>query len=78
MLKVEYKSPGVDEWQVLELVIDRVHHQVWALEGPSESKRREREHREAVWRAGQPQNLSELVSALFGDRVPREDPSRGR
>jgi hypothetical protein len=73
MPRVEYKSPGATEWQVLELVNDRVHNRVWALCGPSESERRDQEYREAIRKAGQPQNMSEVLSALFGDIVPRRN-----
>lgn len=40
MAKVAYKPPGAEEWQVLELVVDRAHHQVWALCGPNGSERK--------------------------------------
>ena len=74
MAKVEYKPPGVDEWQVLELVVDRVHHRVWVLDGPSESERKFQAHREAVRKAGEPQGMGELLAALFGEPVPRRTP----
>ena len=71
MLRVEYKAPGASEWQVLEIVVDRLRDRVWTLCGPSEKERKEREYLESIRRAGQPQNTSELLSVLFGDLVPR-------
>ena len=74
MEKIEYKPPGVEEWQVLELVVDRARHQVWALCGLSESERRFQSHREAVRKAGEPRGMGELLAALFGEPVPRREP----
>ena len=72
MPRVEYKAPGTTEWQVLEIVVDRLRNRVWALCGPSEKERKELEYLESIRKAGQPQNMSEMLSALFGDLVPRK------
>ena len=77
--KVEYKPPETEKWQVLELVANRVHRQVWILNGSGESERKFQAHREVVRKASESQGMGELLVSLFGKSVLRrtlEDPGK--
>ena len=69
---IEYKPPGADEWQRIEVVVDVVRNQMWATS--VDERERERRLRESARQAAVPMGISEILSVMFGVPVRPEPP----
>ena len=72
--KTDYQGPGETEWHPLDIVVDRVHHRVWSIPGPSEEDKKMAALREALREAARPRNMAEMLALTFGERVPPRRP----
>ena len=69
---IEYKSPGADEWQCIEVVVDVVHNRMWVT--IVDERERERRLRESARQAAVPTGIPEILSVMFGVPVRPEPP----
>ena len=71
---IAYKPPGAHEWQRIEVVVDVVHNQMWAISVDNRERERERRLRESARQAAVPTGIPEILSVMFGVPVPPEPP----